>query len=120
MPAIGDHLAEGAISINAQRVVTYVNRIAVGLLGIPANAAIGRDVMALLGSNADPGRRFARAVSDVLEKRAEQVLTVNDADAPSPFNVDYCRLIPIADGGALILLGETMSPTVAEQLAKAR
>jgi PAS domain S-box-containing protein len=118
--AIGDHLAEGAISINAQRVVTYVNRIAVGLLGIPANAAVGRDVMALLGPNADTGRRFARAVSDVLEKRAEQVLTVNDADAPSPFNVDYCRLIPIAEGGALILLGETMSPTVTEQLAKAR
>ena len=36
------------------------------------------------------------------------------------FNVDYCRLLPIADGGALILLGETMSPSVSEQLSRAR
>jgi len=118
--AIGDYLAEGAIAINARRVITYINRIGVGLVGLPADAVVGRDVLTLLGPNADPGRRFARAISEVLENGVEQVLTVNDADARSPFNVDYCRLVPIADGGALILLGETMSPTVTEQLAKAR
>ena len=117
---IGDYLAEGAIAINARRVVTYVNRIAVGILGTPAAALTGRDVMTLLGPGGDPGRRFERAVTDVLQHGVEQVLTVNDADAGAPFNADYCRLLPIADGGALILLGETMSPTVPEQLATAR
>ena len=118
--AIGDYLAEGAIAINARRAVTYVNRIAVGLLGAPTAALTGRDILTLLGPSGDPGRRFERAISDVLQHGVEQVLTVSDADAGAPFNVDYLRLVPIADGGALILLGETMSPSVPEQLATAR
>ena len=117
---VGDYLAEGAIAINARRAVTYVNRLAVALLGVPPAALTGRDVLTLLGPSGDPGRRFERAITDVLQRGIEQVLTVNATDTVAPFNVDYCRLVPIADGGALILLGETMSPSVPEELAKAR
>jgi len=115
--AIGDHLAEGAIAVNARRVVTYVNRIATALLGIRADALIGRDVLSIAGpSQRDSSSQFARALSEVLERGVEHVLSLNDIDAAPSFNVDYCRLLPIADGGALILLGETMSPSVSERL----
>jgi PAS domain S-box-containing protein len=118
--AIGDHLAEGAIAINARRVITYVNRIATALLGLRADALIGRDVLTIAGpSQRDPSSHFARALTEVLERGVEHVLSLNDADAGPSFNVDYCRLIPIADGGALILLGETMSPSVSERLSGA-
>ena len=119
--AIGDYLAEGAITVNARRVVTYVNRTALGLLGLRAESVVGRDVVSLAGpAHSDPASQFGRALAEVLEQGAEQLLTVNDTDAAPAFNVDYCRLLPIADGGALILLGETMSPSVSEQLARAR
>jgi len=118
--AIGDHLAEGAIAINARRVVTYANRIATALLGLRADALIGRDVLTIAGAaQRDPSSQFARALTEVLERGVEHVLSLNDTDAGPSFNVDYCRLIPIADGGALILLGETMSPTVSERLSGA-
>ena len=118
--AIGDHLAEGAIAINALRVVTYANRIATALLGVRADALIGRDVLTIAGpAQRDPSSHFARALTEVLERGVEHVLSLNDTDAGPSFNVDYCRLIPIADGGALILLGETMSPTVSERLSGA-
>src|SRR4051812_13563187 len=117
----GDYLAEGAIAVNARGVVTYVNRIAVGLLGIRAESLLGRDVLSLAGpAHSDTASQFARALAEVLEHGLEQLLTVNDTDAAPAFNVDYCRLLPIADGGALILLGETMSPSVSEQLSRAR
>ena len=115
---IGDHLAEGAIAVNARRVITYVNRIATALLGIRAEALIGRDVLTL--ATQPESSVFARALTEVLERGVEQVITVKDADTAPAFNVDYYRLLPIADGGALILLGETMSPSVSEQLSKAR
>jgi PAS domain S-box-containing protein len=119
--AIGDYLAEGAITVNARRVVTYVNRVATGLLGVRAESVIGRDVASLAGpAHSDPTSQFGRALTEVLEHGLEQILTVNDTDAAPAFNVDYCRLLPIADGGALILLGETMSPSVSEQLSRAR
>ena len=118
--AIGDYLAEGAIAVNGRRVITYANRVATGLLGLRADALVGRDVLALAVATQPESSPFARALAEVLERRVEQVLTVNDTDTAPPFNVDYCRLLPIADGGALILLGETMSPSVSEQLSKAR
>jgi two-component system, NtrC family, sensor kinase len=118
--AIGDHLAEGAIAVNARRVITYANRIATGLLGLRADALIGRDVLTVANPSQPDSSQFARALTEVLERGTEQILTVNDTDAAPAFNVDYCRLLPIADGGALILLGETMSPSVSEQLSKAR
>ena len=118
--AIGDHLAEGAIAVNARRVITYANRIATGLLGLRADALVGRDVLSVANPAQPESSQFARALTEVLERGTEQVLTVNDTDAAPAFNVDYCRLLPIADGGALILLGETMSPSVSEQLSKAR
>jgi PAS domain S-box-containing protein len=118
--AVGDHLAEGAIAVNARRVITYVNRIATALLGVRADALIGRDVLSIAGpSERDPSSRFARALGEVLERGVEHVLSLNDTDAGPSFNVDYCRLLPIADGGALILLGETMSPSVSERLSGA-
>jgi len=119
--AIGDHLAEGAIAVNARRVITYVNRVATGLLGLRADALLGRDVLSVAApSHHDSSSsQFARALSEALEQGVEQVLAVNDADVAPSFNVDYCRLIPIADGGALILLGETMSPSVPERLSRA-
>jgi two-component system, NtrC family, sensor kinase len=119
--SLGDYLAEGAIAVNARRVVTYVNRIAVGLLGLRAESLLGRDVLSLVGSaHSDTASQFSRALTEVLEHGLEQLLTVNNTDAAPAFNVDYCRLLPIADGGALILLGETMSPSVSEQLSRAR
>jgi PAS domain S-box-containing protein len=118
--AIGDYLAEGAITVNARRAITYVNRIATSLLGSRADVLLGRDVVAIAAPASGASPHFARALAEVLERGVEQLLTVNDADATPPFNVDFCRLLPIADGGALILLGETMSPSVSEQLAKAR
>jgi len=118
--AIGDHLAEGAIAVNARGVITYANRIATGLLGLRADALVGRDVLAVAIAAQPESSQFARALGEVLERGIEQVLTVNDVDTTPAFNVDYCRLLPIADGGALILLGETMSPSVSEQLSKAR
>lgn len=118
---IGEYLAEGAIAVNGRRVITYVNRIATGLLGLRSDALIGRDVLSVAsGATNDASSRFAKSLAEVLERGVEQVLTVNDADATPPFNVDYCRLVPIGDGGALILLGETMSAGVSEQLSKAR
>ena len=119
--AIGDYLAEGAITVNARGAVTYANRVATGLLGLRAESLLGRDVLSLAGpTHGDATSQFARALSEVLERGLEQILTVNDTDAAPVFNVDYCRLLPIADGGALILLGETMSPSVSEQLSRAR
>ena len=118
--AIGDYLAEGAIAVNARRVITYANRVASGLLGIRPDALVGRDVMSVAVASQPESSQFGRALAEVLERGIEQVLTVNDADAPAAFNVDYCRLIPIGDGGALILLGETLAPSVSEQLSKAR
>ena len=118
--AIGDHLAEGAIAVNARRIVTYVNRIATALVGIRADALIGRDILTVASpSHRDASSQFARALAEVLERGVEHVLSLNDADAPPPFNVDYCRLLPIADGGALILLGESMSASVSERLSGA-
>src|SRR3954469_8070608 len=94
--ALGDYLAEGAIAVNARRVVTYVNRIAVGLLGLRAESLVGRDVATLAGpTHTDPASQFGRALTDVLENGVEQLLTVNDTDAAPAFNVDYCRLLPI-------------------------
>ena len=111
--AIGDHLAEGAIAVNARRVVTYVNRIATALLGIRAESLIGRDVLTIASpSQRDSSSQFARALAEVLERGVEHVLSLNDTDAAPSFNGDYGRLLPIADGGALILLGETQSPRV--------
>jgi PAS domain S-box-containing protein len=118
--AIGDHLAEGAIAVNARRIVTYVNRIATALLGVRADAIIGRDVLTIASpSQRDTSSQLARALTEVLERGVEHVLSLSDADAARSFNVDYCRLLPIADGGALILLGESMSPTVSERLSGA-
>lgn len=118
--AIGDHLAEGAIAINARRIVTYVNRIATALLGVRADALIGRDVLTIASpSQRDSSSLFARVLAEVLERGVEHVLSLNDTDTAPSFNVDYCRLLPIADGGALILLGETMSPSVTERLSGA-
>jgi PAS domain S-box-containing protein len=119
--AIGDHLAEGAIAVNARRVVTYVNRIATAILGVRADALIGRDVLAIASpSQRDTSSQFARALAEVLERGVEHVLSLTDVDATRSFNVDYCRLLPIADGGALILLGESMSPSVSERLSGAQ
>ena len=119
--AIGDHLAEGAIAVNARRVVTYVNRIATAILGVRADALIGRDVLTIASpSQRDTSAQFARALTEVLERGVEHVLSLTDVDATRSFNVDYCRLLPIADGGALILLGESMSPSVSERLSGAQ
>jgi two-component system, NtrC family, sensor kinase len=118
--AIGDYLAEGAVAVNARRIITYANRIATALLGVRADALVGRDVLTVANAPQPESSRFARALTEVLERGVEQLLTVNDTDATPAFNVDYCRLLPIADGGALILLGETMSPSMSEQLSKAR
>jgi PAS domain S-box-containing protein len=114
--AIGDHLAEGAIAVNARRIVTYVNRIATALLGVRAESLIGRDVLTIAApGDRDTSSQFSRALTEVLERGVEHVLSINDTDTAPSFNVDYCRLLPIADGGALILLGETMSPAVSER-----
>jgi PAS domain S-box-containing protein len=118
--SIGNHLAEGAIAVNARRVITYVNRAAAALLGNQPDALVGRDVLVIASRPGSESPQFARALADVLENGTEQTLTISDTDTAVPFNVDYCRLLPIGDGGALILLGETMSPSVSEQLAKAR
>ena len=119
--AIGDHLAEGAIAVNARRVVTYVNRIATALLGVRADALIGRDVLTIASpSERDASSPFSRALAEVLERGVEHVLSLSDADTTRLFNVDYCRLLPIADGGALILLGESMSSSVSERLSGAQ
>src|SRR4029434_8307255 len=89
-------------------------------LGMRADALIGRDVLTIAApSQRDASSQFARALSEVLERGVEHVLSLHDTDAPPSFNVDYCRLLPIADGGALILLGETMSPSVSERLSGA-
>src|SRR3954469_22488033 len=70
--ALGDYLAEGAITVNARRVVTYVNRIAVGLLGLRAESLLGRDLLLLAGpTHSDPTSQFARALTEVLERGAE-------------------------------------------------
>ena len=106
--AIGDYLAEGAIAVNARRVITYANRTASALLGIRTESLVGRDILTTASAGNSP--LFVRALTDVLERGSEQLLTVSDTDANPPFNVDYCRLLPIADGGALILLGELLSP----------
>jgi PAS domain S-box-containing protein len=114
--AIGDHLAEGAIAVNARRIVTYVNRIATALLGVRAESLVGRDVLTIAATgDRDTASQFSRALAEVLERGVEHVLSLNDTDTAPSFNVDYCRLLPIADGGALILLGETMSPAVSER-----
>ena len=118
--SIGNHLAEGAVAVNARRIITYVNRAAAALLGAQADALIGRDVLSVASRSGSESPQFARALTEVLEHGTEQTLAINDTDAAGAFNVDYCRLMPIADGGALILLGQMMSPSVAEQLAKAR
>jgi PAS domain S-box-containing protein len=119
--AIGDRLAEGAIAVDKRRIITYVNRIATALLGVRADALVGRDVLTIATpSPRDSSSQFARALADALERGVEQVLALNDTDTGPSFNVDYCRLLPIADGGALILLGETMSPSVSEQLSGAQ
>ena len=95
--AIGDYLAEGAITVNARGAVTYANRVATGLLGLRAESLLGRDVLSLAGpTHGDATSQFARALSEVLERGLEQILTVNDTDAAPVFNVDYCRLLPIA------------------------
>ena len=120
LAAVGDHLAEGAIAVNARGVVTYVNRIATALLGLQADDIVGRDVRAVAApGDRNPSSPFERALTEVLERGVEHVLSLNDADHTPTFNVDYCRLLPIADGGALILLGETMSPSVSERLSSA-
>jgi PAS domain S-box-containing protein len=120
LAAVGDHLAEGAIAVNARGVVTYVNRIATALLGLHADDIVGRDVRAVAApDDRNPSSPFERALTEVLERGVEHVLSLNDADHTPTFNVDYCRLLPIADGGALILLGETMSPSVSERLSSA-
>jgi PAS domain S-box-containing protein len=120
LAAVGDHLAEGAIAVNARGVVTYVNRIATALLGIHPEDIVGRDVLSVAAPRENPASSaFARALAEVLERGVEHVLSLNDADHTPTFNVDYCRLLPIADGGALILLGETMAPSVSERLSSA-
>ena len=107
--AIGDYLAEGAIAVNARRTITYANRAAAALLGLRTDVLIGRDVLAT--ASAAESSLFARALTEVLARGTEQLITVADSDTSPPFNVDYCRLLPIADGGALILLGEVISPS---------
>ena len=107
--AIGDYLAEGAIAVNARRTITYANRAAAALLGLRTDVLIGRDVLAT--ALAAESSLFARALTEVLARGSEQLITVGDSDTSPPFNVDYCRLLPIADGGALILLGEVISPS---------
>jgi PAS domain S-box-containing protein len=107
--AVGDHLAEGAIAVNARRIITYANRAAAALLGVRTDALVGRDV--LTTASAADSSLFARALTEVLARGTEQLITVADSDTSPPFNVDYCRLLPIADGGALILLGEVISPS---------
>ena len=99
---------EGAIAVNARRIITYANRAATALLGLRNDALIGRDVLTTAATG--ESSLFARALVDVLERGSEQLLTISDIDSAPPFNVDYCRLLPIADGGALILLGELVSP----------
>ena len=118
--SIGNYLAEGAIAVNARRVITYANRAAAALLGSQIEALVGRDILSVANRSGSESPQFARALTEVLESGTEQVLTIGDTDVTGPFNVDYCRLLPIADGGALVLLGETMSPSVSEQLAKSR
>ena len=118
--SVGNHLAEGAIAVNARRIITYANRAAAALLGSQVDTLLGKDVLAVANRPGSDSPLFKRALDEVLERGTEQTLTLTDADNIGPFNVDYCRLLPIGDGGALILLGETMSPSVAEQLAKAR
>ena len=39
----------------------------------------------------------------MLERGDEHVLSLNDADHTPTFNVDYCRLLPIADGGEVVI-----------------
>ena len=107
--AIGDYLADGAIAVNARRNITYANRTAAALLGVRTDTLVGRDVLAT--ASAAESSLFARALTEVLARGTEQLLTVGDSDTAPPFNVDYCRLLPIADGGALILLGEVISPS---------
>jgi PAS domain S-box-containing protein len=107
--AIGDYLAEGAIAVNARRNITYANRTAAALLGVRTDTLVGRDVLAT--ASVAESSLFARALTEVLARGTEQLLTVGDSDTAPPFNVDYCRLLPIADGGALILLGEVISPS---------
>jgi PAS domain S-box-containing protein len=118
--SIGNYLAEGAIAVNARGVITYANRAAAALLGSQLESLVGRDILGVATRPGAESPQFARALADVLERGTEQLLTINDTDATGPFNVDYCRLLPIGDGGALVLLGEIMSPSVSEQLAKAR
>jgi PAS domain S-box-containing protein len=118
--AIGDHLAEGAIAVNARGVVTYVNRIATALLGLRAETIVGRDVLSIAAPrDTTASSPFARALTETLERGITNTVSLNDADHTPTFNVDYCRLLPIADGGALILLGETMAPSVSERLSSA-
>jgi two-component system NtrC family sensor kinase len=114
--AIGDRLAEGALAIDAQRRVTYANRAASALLGAAIENIVGRDVVALAAVNA--GGLFERALREVIDKGGERTLTMSDSEAP-PFNVDYCHIAELPDGGALIFLGEVTSPSVPEQLRSA-
>ena len=66
-------------------------------------------------------RRSSRVRSPRCWSAASSTCYRSTTPTPRPsFNVDYCRLFPIADGGALILLGETMSPSVSERLSRAR
>src|SRR5687767_1173754 len=91
--AVGDYLAEGAIAVDAKRIITYANRRAAGLLGLPAEALVGRDVLTVAGPAHTDSSPFARALAEVFERGAAQVLTVADTDTEQAFNVDYCRLL---------------------------
>ena len=81
LAAVGDHLAEGAIAVNARGIITYVNRIATALLGVHAEGIIGRDVRSVAGpGESGTASPFARALTEVLERGVAHVISNNAAD----------------------------------------
>lgn len=96
-------IAEGAITVDAHGRVTHANRVARALIGGRADSPRGRDISELAG--VPRGGPFDLALAEVLAGGGERTLMVGDTGA-SPFNVDFCRIIGLVEGGALILLGD--------------
>jgi signal transduction histidine kinase len=103
-----DIVADGAIALDARGVIVYANRVAQALVGAHLEALRDRRFLELPNVTADG--RFARAVREVLAEGGERTLSIRDAESP-PFHVDVCRIVALAGGGALVLLGEIAPPS---------
>ena len=84
LAAIGDYLAEGAITVNARGAVTYANRVATGLLGLRAESLLGRDVLSLAGPTHGDATSLGVAVPKVRRPRPARARN-RPGGRPTPF-----------------------------------